>query len=262
MSKFNALLQRLMGLLPFRRPPDSATDAAGPDADEASPAPGATAAEPELDTITEEALVLDDADPDIQTAIEGARKRLIWKKRIIVAVPTLLLVILIASIAAWLLESADETEQARDAESSLVTPADGGDTKTATDHAVAPLAPPVATPSDTTDRTRELEEQLRQMEQERNALLIEKNALSERNRKLQEAAARRAAQPTTLPRSRSSLPGSTDYSSEGDDAAGRYSSGATAPPPSVDCIISGDLETAGDLLKRCIEEFNAANEGR
>lgn len=255
MSKISALLQRLLAMLPFRRQPDaeSEPDSNGPAGDDATPTQAKSAVTAEADTSADGILPPEDAEADIETAIARARMRLVWKKRIIVAVPTLLLVILIASIAAWLLGSEDEGGQAHEAESATTTAAEDSETKASADHPAPPLAAPA--PVDPVDRARELEAQLKQMEQERNALLIEMNALTERNRRLQEAAARRAARSTTPPRSRSALPGSVTQSGDG-------ATDIATPPSSVDCTIGSDPDTAGEVLKRCIEEFNAASEGR
>jgi hypothetical protein len=254
MSKITALLQRLLTLLPFRRKPDAEPDTAEPDTaepaqDDATPAPAASTAAPAPDAATED-LAPEGTDADMEAAIERARKRLVWKKLIIIGVPALLLVIVIASVAVLFLGSSDEAAQQHETGESA-TPA------ATTDHPATPVAAP--SPIDPQEHAKALEEELKKMEQERNALLVEKNALAERNRKLQEAAARRAAKATTQPRSRSPLPATTNP--DGTPSSGEAS--ADDPPRlSVDCTISGDLETAGELLKRCIEEFNAASEGR
>lgn len=259
MSKITALLQRLLAMLPFRRKPDAEADTAESGQDDATPAPAENKAAEEPGATTE-VLAPEDAEADMEVAIERARKRLVWKKRIIIAVPALLLVIIIVSAATLFLGSSDDAEEQHEAASTGTAHPEAGDgatPATTTDHPAAPVAAP--SPTDPQERAKALEAELKKMEQERNALLIEKNALAERNRKLQEAAARRATTTTTSPRSRSPLPATTNpdgTSSTGDTAA------SDAPLPSVDCTIGGDLETAGELLKRCIEEFNAASEGR
>lgn len=265
MSKITALLQRLLALLPFRRKPDANTDSAASADDEATPAPAASATTKEaaaaaVASTADGADGAEDAEGDMDAAVDRARKRLVWKKRIIIAVPALLLVIVIASVAVWLLGSSDEAADEHEASSTTQAHPEDGKTATPTDHPTLPLAAPA--PVDPAVRAQELEAELKKMQQERNALLIEKNALAERNRKLQEAAARRAAKSTTQPRSRSPIPSSATNSGNGEGTAEGGSTDTHAPGPSVDCTISGDLEAAGELLKRCIEEFNAASEGQ
>jgi hypothetical protein len=227
MSKITALLQRLLALLPSRHKADAATDLAD---DNHHPA------DTDTDTTADAAASPDHPDDNLEAVIERARQRLIWKKRIIIGIPALLLVIIIAAVAALFLGGSDEAPPTL--ESSPDTP--------------------LTAPVDPQERAKTLEAELKKMEQERNALLIEKNALAERNRKLQEAAARNAAKAAATPRSRASLPTKAG-------AGGTASTTDTAnstPYLSDECTIGGDAEAAGELLKRCVEEFNAASEGR
>lgn len=240
MSKITTLLQRLLTLLPSRYKLGAESDSTEPADNDAAPVPVASATTNQ--TSTADPAYAPEAAEDEMEVVVRARKQLMWKKRIIIAVPVLLLIVIFVSVITYLSGPSDEA--AEEHEASLTTTMQPEESKTT-----------ISTNPD--ERTQELEAELKQIKQERNALLLEKSALAERNHKLQQAAARRAATPNMQSRSRSPLPSSTTYSGKNENLV----SGAS-PDPSGNCTISGNPETAGDLLKRCIEEFNAASEGQ
>lgn len=221
------LLQRLRDLLPSRR-------ARAGDGDEGGDGDGAFSPDPAASPATSDGaeILPDDLEED-RLLIERARRRLLWKKRLLIGVPVVVVGLgLLAAIAtgiAYLLAPGEEPAPAP-VEATLSAPAPDGAASVKPPQAEEAGAPATDAPKP------DPEEEIRRLKAERDALEEENRTLAERNRKLVEAAAKRNA-----PRPQRS--------------AGTEPKAEPPPDPSADCTIS-DPSNLAESLRRCIDDFN------